>query len=166
MDKFHEQLVGTQEGVVYKALGLMRKITLAAAIITGVVSAFFFNLTMLVMAAILFILSHFVDSAREKQYIEFEYIFTEGNFQIDAIYNKKKRKTIIDKDIKQFEYFGSAKDFELDGGYDKIFCIPKDNKDEKYVFTLVEGKKKAVYISPDNETIRLINTYYFRGRRR
>lgn len=166
MDKFYEQLVGTEEGVVYKYLGIMRKITFTSAIITGLVSAATFNLTVLVLAALLFIFSHLLNSAIDKQYIEFEYIFTDGNFQIDAIFNKKKRKTIIDRDIKQFEYFGRVEDFELNGEYTKILCIPKDNKDEKYVFTLGEGKKKAVYISPDKETIRLINMYYLRGRRR
>jgi len=94
---------------------------------------------------------------RDNQYKEYEYIFTNGNLQIDVIYNKSKRKTLIDEDVKNFDAFGKKEEIDVSKDFKRICCIPKDYNGDIYIFKL-KGKR-AVYISPNQEMLKLINEY-------
>lgn len=116
-----------------------------------------------IFLTVIFLVSFFVVRyLRDKQYKEFEYIFTNGNLQIDVIYNMKKRKNLYDLDIKDLDDFGKSKDIKINKEVKKVICIPWNNKEEKYVL-ITNGKgKKAVYIAPSEDMLKLISVYNVR----
>lgn len=162
MDKFYEQLITTSKNAAYKFLVFLMYCSFIFAVFYFLLGAFLFSMLYFVAAAILLILGFVFKMLRNKQYKEYEYIFTNGNLQIDIIYNKSKRKTLIDEDVKNFDAFGKADEIKVSDDYKKIFCIPYDCKSEIYVF-LISGKR-AAYIAPDDEMLRLINMYNVRRR--
>lgn len=109
MDKFYEQFLATSKNSTYKLLNVL-------VYISGILGGVLFVLPIIpfnLVISIFFIIMTFVLlKTRDKQYKEFEYIFTNGNLQIDVIYNQKKRKTLVDFDIKDFEAFGSEKEIK------------------------------------------------------
>lgn len=164
MDKFHEQLLTTRKSPLYTLmtalmifLGFMA--LTALSFMTGS-----FNIAMLIIFLACVggaVGAYFL---RDRMYKEYEYTFTNGNLQIDVIYNMKKRKVIMDKDVKDFEEFGrlSGKSFPRDV---KIMeCYPFDKKDSGDIYyVLTSGDQRVAYlIIPDNEMLNYINTYYKR----
>ncbi|MCX7903195.1 MAG: hypothetical protein N2486_01670 [Caloramator sp.] len=162
MDKFYEQLITTSKSVGYKFLNFLMYCSFVFAAIYFLFAAFIFSMLYFVAAVILLILGFTFRIFRNRQYKEYEYIFTNGNLQIDIIYNKSKRRTLIDEDIKNFDAFGKVDEIKVSDDYKKIFCIPYDCKSDIYVF-LASGKR-AIYIAPDEEMLRLINMYNIRRR--
>ncbi|MDO6353524.1 DUF6106 family protein [Caloramator sp. CAR-1] len=162
MDKFYEQLITTSKSAVYKFLNLLMYCSFIFAVFYFLLAALLFSMLYFIAAAIVLILGFVFRIFRNRQYKEYEYIFTNGNLQIDTIYNKSKRKTLIDEDVKNFDAFGRADEIKVPDDYKKIFCFPFDCKSEIYVF-LASGKR-AVYIAPDEEMLRLINLYNVRRR--
>lgn len=100
---------------------------------------------------------------KDRQYKEFEYTFTNGNLQIDVIYGMKKRKNILDEEVKIFDDFGKESEITIPEGYEKVNCIPWDKEGEAYVIlTASKQKKKAFFILPDEKLLKLINMYHIR----
>lgn len=132
-------------------------------ILSLIFSILTFNFAYFIISAIILLLLPIIRYLRDNQYKEFEYIFTNGNLQIDIIYNKKRRKTIIDKEIREFETYGKINDIKLDNKTNKIYCIPWDNKNDVYVLITNENPKKALYIAPDSEMHKLINIHFTFG---
>ncbi|WDC84624.1 hypothetical protein PL321_02655 [Caloramator sp. mosi_1] len=64
--------------------------------VIAAISLFFtlitFNKTILTITVFLILIAYLMTILRNKQYREYEYIFTNGNLQIDVIYNKQKEK--------------------------------------------------------------------------
>lgn len=162
MDKFHEQLLRTKKSPLYKLLVGYMYLCLVLVILTLVLSLLALNLK-IILFTIIFTASFFaVRYLKDKQYKEFEYIFTNGNIQIDVIYSMKKRKKLYDVDIKDLEDFGISKDIKVSNGVKKVICIPWDNKDVQYVLVINGHVKQAVYIAPNEEMLKLINIYNVR----
>jgi hypothetical protein len=162
LDKFHEQLLRTEKSMIYKLfvfdmyLSIILAVLMAAvATVTGSIQNIIFTIIFIGSA----LLARYF---RDKQYKEFEYIFTNGNIQIDVILNKKKRKTLYDVDIKELDNLGPSKDVKISNGAKKISCYPWNNKDEKYVLVISGKEKHAVYIAPNEELLKLINSYNVR----
>lgn len=165
MDKFHEQLIKTKKGGKYKLLSFGVYLCMALVALSVVDALMVLNLTMTIIAVIFlawfFLLRYF----RDRQYKEFEYIFTNGNLQIDVIYKMKKRKTLYDMDVKNFEDFGKYSEIKFGKEYKRISCAPWDDKNEKYVILLNDKERQAILIAPNEEMLRLINLYKVRRSR-
>lgn len=162
MDKFYEQFLTTQKSILYKFINILMyvfAIGAAAYLLLSLIALNMYIMVLALLSAALFFVMMYI---RDRQYKEYEYIFTNGNFQIDVIFNKKKRKTLIDEDIKNFDEFGKAEDVKLSNSIRKINCMPWNNKKDIYVFVLNGKEKSAVYIAPDEEMLKLINLYYIR----
>lgn len=159
MDKFYEQLLTTKKNTIYLALNILMYLFGALMAVFLMFSFLIFNFSYLLFSAINLILLFLIRYLRDNQYREYEYIFTNGNLQIDVIYSKKRRKTLIDEDVRNFQEFGKVKDVKIDNGIRKIKCIPWDNKNEQYIF-IIGNNKNAVIIAPNDEMLKLINLYY------
>ena len=159
MDKFHEQLLRTQTSALYRILQFSMYFSIVLIVLVMVTSLAAGNIAMLIIMVVLALGGFASRFMRDRQYKEYEYIFTNGNLQIDVIYSKKKRKTLYDIDVKNFEEFGKASDVKVLSGVKKAVCIPWDNRDEKYVFLASANGKQAVYIAPNEDILKYINIY-------
>ena len=164
MDKFHEQLLTTRKSPAFifmtaamVILGLLSVMALSA--VTGG-----FNMVLLIAFLILGGAAAGAYFLRERQYKEYEYIFTNGNLEIDVIYNMKRRKVILDKDVKDFEEFGRLTEAGLPKDIKNVVCYPFDKKDSGDIYyILIAGKQRSAYlIIPDEEMLKYINIYYKR----
>lgn len=105
MDTFIEQLVAKADNAKEKAV----KILIGAAAVILAVGLFIlllmYGLTPvgIVLAAGIFYGAYWLISERE---IEYEYILTNGDLDIDKIIAKKKRKRLLTIKLKTFERFG------------------------------------------------------------
>lgn len=163
MDKFYEQFLTTNKSGTYKLLNILTYATIALAVIYFLASVFTLNVQVFIFAVISIAVAFLMSRLRDKQYREYEYIFTNGNLQIDVIYNQKKRKTLFDCDVKNFLDFGKVAEIKVPQGIKKQELFPWDNKGEKYIILYDENGKKAVIITPDEETLKLIKIYNVRG---
>lgn len=163
MDKFYEQLLGTTISSTYKLLNILMYVLVIIGVLLFVLATLTFNFKVFALVLLVFAGAYLVMILRDKQYSEYEYIFTNGNLQIDVIYNQKRRKTLLDLDVKEFESFGKEGDIKIPQGAQIDVYIPWDYKEDRYVF-LYNGGKRAAFISPNEEMLKLINLY-FRGKR-
>ncbi|QCX34610.1 hypothetical protein FDN13_13365 [Caloramator sp. E03] len=92
MDKFYEQLLTTKKNIVYIFLNILMYISAIIIILSLIFSILTFNFAYFIISAIILLLLPIIRYLRDNQYKEFEYIFTNGNLQIDIIYNKKEEK--------------------------------------------------------------------------
>lgn len=163
MDKFYEQFIFTKKkpaSVIYNILFYVTGF-FAFIFLTGAVGLL--SIKLFIGAALLGLACYGIFRLKEDGYKEFEYIFTNGNLEIDAIINKKKRKKIFDEDVKNFEDFGHADQINIKNDYKKIVCIPWDDTNEQYVILASGNKGKAAYfIAPDESMQKLIQSYFLR----
>lgn len=162
MDKFLEQLLKTKKSPKYKLLGGAMYFSIFVACLYGLYSMASVGISMMIIAVIFVVISFALRIFRDKQYKEYEYIFTNGNLQIDVIFNKKKRKTLYDVDVKNFDNFGKVSEIKVAKEVKAVNCFPWDNKDEQYVILLSENGKQAVYITPNEELLKLMRIYNIR----
>ncbi|KRQ87974.1 hypothetical protein ABG79_00139 [Caloramator mitchellensis] len=163
MDKFYEQLLTTSKNSSYKTLHFIMIFSIIFATFYLFLTILTFSGLYLVSAVLVAILSYVFKVLRDKQYKEFEYIFTNGNLQIDVIYNKSKRKTLFDEEVKNFEAFNKLSELKISNNVERIKCIPFDYKGETYA-VLTLGGRRAILIAPDDEMLKLINMYNIRRR--
>ncbi|SKA85272.1 hypothetical protein SAMN05443428_106141 [Caloramator quimbayensis] len=165
MDKFYEQLLTTKKNIAYYILNILMYVFAVLIFLSLIFSIITFSLGYMIFSLALIVILFFTRYLRDNQYKEFEYIFTNGNFQIDVIFNKKRRKTLIDEDIKNFDVFGKENEVNIESISKKINCIPYDNKGNRYVFVIKNDCRKAVYVAPNDEMLKMINLYYISRRR-
>ena len=160
MDKFHEQLLRTKKSPKYKLLGVAMYFSIFVACLYGLLSSR--GIAMMIIAVIFAAGSFALKIFRDKQYKEYEYIFTNGNLQIDVIFNKRKRKTLYDVDTKNFDNFGKSSEINVAKGVKLVYCYPWDDKNEQYVILLSGNGKQAVYITPNEELLKLMRVFNIR----
>lgn len=164
MDKFHEQLLKTEKSGLYRVLSVYAYICIFLTVMTAGV-AMSGALAWFLITAIFGGSYILVRILRDKQYREYEYIFTNGNLQIDVIFNMKKRKTLVDVDIKDLEEFGLESEIKIPNGAKKLICHPWNSKGETYTMILNQNGKQAAVIQPNEEVLKLIKLYNVRRAR-
>lgn len=96
--------------------------------------------------------------------IEYEYIFTNGELDIDCIYNKNKRKRVFSAEAKSFEIFAHVEDKSHESVFDtatekKDYSSGKI-KDNTYVFVCnYKGKKMKITFEPNESLLKAITPY-------
>lgn len=151
MDNFKEQLVRAEDFTLYK---VSHVVTIILAIL-GIVSMGFVGI---IVAVILFVGAILLFYFKRFLYCEYEYSVTNGEFDIDVIYEQKSRKRKITFNMKEVALLAEVnsqayKDFSNKPS--KILnCIPKGNENKKYVALVTEGKIKVqVIFVPNKELI-------------
>ncbi len=150
-DIFKEQIVKRKRSSKDKLsmFGIILGLVLAslAAFLIPVV-----NMLAPVIAAVLFFAGRYILTFFD---VEYEYIFTNGDLDIDAIYNKKRRKRVFSGSIKSVDSFARVKPNQPKkaNGVSVKDCSSGEVSDKTYSFiTTVKGKKTQIIIEP-NETL-------------
>ena len=93
MDNFYEQLENTEKTTKYKMLkGTMY--------VFGVIALLCLSAVLIIPCVISFIIAIGAFFLKRKAYVEYEYVFTNGVIDIDAIYEQRKRKRLVSFDAK------------------------------------------------------------------
>ena len=124
MDNFYEQLLTTKEHFTYKVADVLMYLL----VILGVASLIILGQFLLFIVFVLTAVGIFF--AKKNLFIEYEYIFTNGEIDIDKIFEMKKRKRIISFNIKDVE------------------IIAKDNS--QYIKDFINKPNKVINLYPPN----------------
>ncbi|MCL2352451.1 MAG: DUF6106 family protein [Firmicutes bacterium] len=95
--------------------------------------------------------------------IEYEYIFTNGELDIDAIYGKSTRKRLFSGDVSGFEIMAHvsdrARERELSGAAETRKYFSGAVGDSTYAFIAsYKGKRVKVIIEPDDRMLEAISS--------
>lgn len=166
MDKLYEQFLFTKKSSSFIIFNILFYITVVISFMLISSAIMFLNIKISIIAVLMGAACYGFFRLKEKGYKEFEYTFINGNLEIDAIYNKKKRKKIFDEDVKNFDNFGTADQINVSREYKQRMCIPWDDVGEQYIILTAGQDKNAYYITPDENMVKLIQSYFIRRPRR
>lgn len=163
MDNYKEQIVQPSSSLVIKVVNVCMWILFAAAFILMIFGGIVYSLAYLVLGIVIFFTKKFL-------YVEYEYSFTNGLFEIDAIYQQKSRKKLVEFDIKDISLFAPLDSDEYKScNYNKnnvqkvVKAVPKGSTDKVYCIVANKGAQKyMIYVTPDEE---LIDLCYMRNPR-
>jgi len=171
MDNFSEQLVKKEptsaeriKKTVFLIGGIILTALLAAVGIFLMGTGSLWPMLALILAAGMGYATFFFI---QGTYVEYEYIFTNGELDIDKIVARKKRHNLISADIKTFTAFGKYND-ELEETSDMTIVISSDNiaSHEYYAdFEHSEHGKVRLIFSPDTRTLENIKKFLPRSLR-
>lgn len=149
MDSFKEQLVRAEDLRLYnlaKVVSIMLMVLgFLAIVFLGVIA----SMVIVAIGGALFYFKRFL-------YCEYEYAVTNGEVDIDCIYEVKTRKRKITFNIKEVDLLA-----EVNSQYYKDFsnkptkilnCVPKGNKHKEYAALVTEGTTRVqVVFIPNKE---------------
>lgn len=155
MDNFYEQLETTYKTGVYKLLNGCSYIFGVIAIISMAVIPIFI-LGLLITVACFF--------GKKKFYVEYEYAFTNGEIDIDKIIEMKKRKRIINFQIKEVELLAPEDSYYIKDFPNKptdiISCYPPTTDKKIYVAIITGGNRRTMLrFVPNDEFLDLCIKY-------
>ena len=152
-DTFIEQLIKRELTAAdrIKRLGL---IFFAVAVFTfsmAIVPGFGMIITVVVGIGIYFLIS------RLKR--EYEYTFTNGELDIDVIYNRSSRKRLFSAQVRDFEIMAHADDEAHKNSFasatDKLDCSTGVITERSYKFLAnYKGKRYAITLEPNDELLK------------
>ena len=154
MDTFFEQIIAVKKNG--KALAAIIGIWLAAFLLCFVLIMFMGILgtfSLLLAAGTLF--GAYKLSVRFN--VEYEYILTNGDIDIDKITAKRKRKRMLSFSTKEFEIVAPYKDGQA---YTNVLDLGTRSYDNAYyaVFSK-DGQKKTLIFNPPQKMIEAMKTY-------
>jgi len=94
--------------------------------------------------------------------VEYEYIFTNGELDIDAIYNRSRRKRVFSAYVKNFELMAHVEDMVHTGSFSSAQetrdYSSGDIKENTYAFLInTSGKRLKVIIEPNEKMMDAIS---------
>lgn len=157
MDNYYEQLVTTQKTTKYK-------ISNGAAYVFGVLAflalgggSFIPGLIFLGIGVGLFFL-------KRNQYVEYEYGFTNGEIDVDKIFEMTRRKRVYSFSIKDIELLAPEDSYhvkDFSNKPDKVYNFYPSTATEKVYVAMVTGgtDRAQVKFVPNDEFIELCYKY-------
>lgn len=154
-DTYVEQLVTVKRTA--KDYILYSLICIVATILAIVMFYFSFRMPLLVFLAALVIYGAYI--LMGKFGTEYEYIFTNGDLDIDKISGKQSRKRIITADCSATEKAGALTDAILNGKYDlTVSCCSKEAENKCYmIFHHRSAGRVLLIFTPNSELKKAIN---------
>ena len=145
-DALYEQLVPRKQKTSGILISILIIVLAVAVAVLGMPLVGF--LSFLIAVLILMIAFYFIFP---KLNVEYEYMILNHDLQIDAIYNKSKRKHMLSFDIQSAEIIAPKKSprlnaFHPDKTYD--FTSGNENADVYAVMISLDQKNSCVYIVP------------------
>ena len=155
-DVFKEQLIKknpTSKDMITK-VGIIAVVIMIFVVTMGIIP----QLGVIITAAAGF--GAFVLIGRLKR--EYEYIFTNGELDIDVIFNKSSRKRVFTGNVKDFELMTYVNNPDhqnsLSSASEKKDYSSGNTSDNSYVFlTTYQSKRTAVIIEPNDEMLEAIS---------
>ena len=160
MDNFYEQLNLINDLTLYKTLNVVTYILAAIAVIFAGFLKFFISTISITISIILFFVKKFL-------YVEYEYIFTNGEIDIDSITEAKNRKKVISFNIRDVELLTKEKSNEYKELKDipkkKLKCITNKSRHNFVAVINVGAQRMQLVFSPDEKFLELCQKYNPRG---
>lgn len=161
MDNFYEQLVTTSKTIKYKAANIGSILLCILGVVAEIVGQLIPGLIFIALAALLYY-------NKKIFYVEYEYVFTNGEVDMDKILEKKSRSRVISFNIKDCELLASE---------DSDFIRDFQNKPKKVLNLYPETYTGLIYtamitggvnrlqlnFAPDNELLQHCFKYNPRG---
>ena len=164
-DVFLEQLVkkkSTGVDILKKCLILLAGLFLCLLGLNFVVSQFFGPIALLVAVGAIYFSWFFITSLN----LEFEYIYTNGEIDVDKIMAKRKRKRMTTVKISAFEEFGTYDQEKFRSrSFDATVnaaVSPSEPETRYAVYRSREGKHCLLLFSPDERLLAEIEKIYNR----
>lgn len=156
MDNFYEQLIAAKASVAYKISNAAFYVLLVLA---GLSLA-----TNLILAALYVLLAVGIFFFKKNLYIEYEYIFTNGEIDIDKIIEMKKRKRVFSFSVKSVELLAPEDSYYVKDFANKpskvISVYPKDNKEKVFVAMITGGSERVqLRFVPSEEMLNMCYKY-------
>ncbi len=164
-DYFKEQIIKTSMDVKSRSIKLFIGVVISVLIL-GFVSIPYLNVIIL---GVLFYLDYrftkiFAPGFVDRQ-LEFEYIATNGSFEVDKVINKSSRRKEFDCEMKDIAWFGKIDNPKLLGQSHgstilDLSNIKNTNNNEKYVFIIThKDKKTQVIFEPNEEMVKIFQVF-------
>ncbi len=163
MDNYAEQLVKREQtgsDKRKKALTYVFGIMMAAVLLMTVVLTF--GSIMSIIAVVLAIAAVYGTFAfGESMQVEYEYLMTNGEMDIDKIIAQKKRKTLITVDVRKFESFGKYDDStDEDENMTVVICSDNIASHEYYAdLNHPEHGSTRIIFSPSSKMLEAMKIY-------
>lgn len=150
MDKYLEQLNPVYKSSLYQVYTILMVISITSCFIT-----LQFNFIISIACVGLAVLFFFL---KQKQYVEYEYIFTNGDVDIDVIMEQKKRKKVINFDMNDIYIMAPLGSIALDGAPKgkKIIAYGKNSEEKVFVVILnKDNEVKEIHFTPNLQFLSL-----------
>lgn len=137
----------------------------------AIISISSFNITGIIIGIIFAAIAVGFFFLKQKLYVEYEYVITNGSVDIDRIVEANKRKKIIEFNIKDVELMGKEDSDEVKSFSNKpekkLNCITSGNNDKIYVAYLTMGEERCtIRFTPDEKFLDICFKYNPRGVKR
>lgn len=156
MESFYEQLETTYKTGAYKFVNGLFYIFGVLALLTFSINLVFFAIFLLLSVGAFFL--------KRTMYIEFEYVFTNGEIDVDKIIEKKKRSRSFSFDIKNVELLALEDSHHVKDFGNKpskiLNLFPKTSNKKVYVAMVTGGTERVqVRFVPNEELIDMCYKY-------
>ena len=101
--------------------------------------------------------------------VEYEYVYTNGELDIDIIYNRSRRKRLFSTVVKDFEIMAHVEDRMREGAFggaqETINCHSGEIGPNTYAFlATIKGKRTKVIFEPNDKMLKAIGTSLSRSK--
>ncbi len=167
MDYFYEQLVTTKKSTTY----IIAKYASFVFIIIAFVFITTFNITGFIIGGVFAGLAVAFFFLKQRLYVEYEYVITNGSVDIDKIVEATKRKKVIEFNVKDAELIGKEDSEEVrmfpNKPEKKLNCVISGNNAKVYVAFLTMGEERCtIRFTPDEKFLDICFKYNPRGVKR
>lgn len=159
MDTFIEKIVTKKKDAVdYLIIGA---IIIVVAIATLAILAFLkTSLNLLIVAGVVYGGYHLISSRN----VEFEYIVTNGDLDIDKIISRKRRKRIFSGSCKEFEVMAKVKSRsyspQVQSIKNKIMAVSSlDEEDVYFATTNYKNERTVIFFQPNEKMLANFKIY-------
>ncbi|MCT4542656.1 MAG: DUF6106 family protein [Vallitalea sp.] len=159
-DVFNEQLVekssSLKDNLIKAAIIVASTVLILVCSMIPVLLGFLFPIAaVIIFGAVFFI---------RRLNIEYEYVFTSGDLDIDKIFNKNKRKKFISIDVRKIEIMAKVDSKEhareLSNFQKIVDCSSGIKKDNTYAAMIVRnGKREKLILEPNEKMLNAIKKY-------
>lgn len=155
MEKYYEQLTHAYRSPLHAIFSALVYICAALGLMTIFSFGAFIDIKVWIVISVFFIgtavLCYFL---KQKNYVEYEYIFTSGDVDIDMVIEARKRKRFVSFNINDVYMLAPEGSYNLDGAPEgkKIIAYPKNTSEKKYIAVVnKDGAVNHIYFIPDEE---------------
>lgn len=155
MDSFKEQLVTRKPN---NTVFIKRAVIFVCALLIAAALFLLLNFMSLILIALLFFGAYLLIKNFD---VEYEYICTNGDLDIDKITAKSRRKRLVSVDLKSVTDFGQLNGKSLNKEYSVIDAASGDSQDRSYYIAHKNAKYGMCYvlITPDEAMLEVIKMY-------
>ena len=157
MDNFYEQLISTKKSTKYNIANV-------GMYVTGFLAITFIGGAQLIPGIALILIGVGLFFLKKKFFVEYEYVCTNGEIDIDKIIEMKKRVRVISFHVKDAEIIAPEDSYHVKDFANKpekiINCIPEGCEMKPYIAMLTGGTVRAqLKFVPSQELIDICFKY-------